>query len=102
MSATATHHDAPDKELYVPHLEVNIVNIYPAVDQEQNTPPQDPDRIQDRELEIRFHDKTTYDVKVAEMITDYLILHGQMKNLAEKYIGVYDEGQKMHEFQREY
>ena len=36
------------------------------------------------------------------MITDYLILHGQMKNLAEKYIGVYDESQKMQEFQREY
>ncbi|MGB7960115.1 MAG: patatin-like phospholipase family protein [Nitrososphaeraceae archaeon] len=101
-SAIATHADALDKELYVPHLEVYIVNLYPAVDQEQNTPPQDPDRIQDRELEIRFHDKTTYDVKVAEMITDYLILHGQMKNLAEKYIGVYDENQKMQEFQREY
>ncbi|MGA9316553.1 MAG: hypothetical protein WBV84_00685, partial [Nitrososphaeraceae archaeon] len=101
-SAIATHADALDKELYVPHLEVYIVNLYPAVDQEQNTPPQDPDRIQDRELEIRFHDKTTYDVKVAEMITDYLILHGQMKNLAEKYIGVYDENQKMQEFRREY
>lgn len=51
--ATAIHTDAPDEELYVPHLEVYIVNLYPAVDQEQNTPPQDPDRIQDRELEIR-------------------------------------------------
>jgi NTE family protein len=98
----ATHPDAPDKEVYVPHLEVYIVNLYPAVDQEQYKPPQDPDRIQDRELEIRFHDKTTYDVKVAEMITDYLILHGQMKNLAEKYIGVYDESQKMQDFRREY
>lgn len=100
-SAVAQLKDDEDEQ-YVPHLEVYIINLYPAVDPEQHKPPQDPDRIQDRELEIRFHDKTKYGVKVAEMTTDYLILHGQMKNLAEKYIGVYEDSQKMKEFQREY
>lgn len=56
--------------------------------------------IQDREIDIRFHDRTKFDVEVAEMITDYLILHGQIKNLAQKFIGF--DKQKMNEFQQEY
>ena len=73
---------------HVPHLEVYIVNLYPTVETNQIDPPKDADTIQDREIDIRFHDKTKYDVKVAKLISDYLILHGQLKNLAIKYINI--------------
>lgn len=71
---------------HVPHLEVYIINLYPTVERNQIDPPKDADTIQDREIDIRFHDRTRYDVKVARMISDYLILHGQLKNLAIKCI----------------
>jgi NTE family protein len=87
----STNIDNEIKEFHVPHLEVYIVNLYPIVEQEQEKPPRDPDTIQDRELDIRFHDKTRYDIKVSEMITDYIILHGQMKNLALKHIGLTEQ-----------
>ena len=88
------------KEKYVPHLEVYIINLYPTVEN-RDKPPKDPDTIQDRELDIRFHDKTKYDKKVAEMTTDYLILHGQLKNLARKHIGLFDKD-KIEAFEKEY
>ncbi|MGH9984140.1 MAG: patatin-like phospholipase family protein [Nitrososphaeraceae archaeon] len=91
-----------DDELHVPHLEVYIVNLYPIVEEEQNKPPRAPDIIQDRNLDIRFHDKTRYDVKVSEMITDYLILHGQLKNLAMKQIGIFEDKSKIQEFEDAY
>ena len=72
--------DNEDKK-HVPHLEVYIVNLYPTVEKE-NELPSDADTIQDREVDIRFHDRTQYDVKVAQLISDYVILHGQVKNLA--------------------
>jgi len=71
---------------HVPHLEVYIIDLYPTVERNQKDPPKDADSIQDREINIRFHDRTRYDVKVAQMISDYLILHGQLKNLAIKCI----------------
>jgi NTE family protein len=80
-------HDVKEVE-HVPHLEVYIVNLYPTVETNQIDPPKDADTIQDREIDIRFHDKTRYDVKVAKLISDYLILHGRLKNLAIKYINI--------------
>jgi len=71
---------------HVPHLEVYIIDLYPTVERNQIDPPKDADTIQDREIKIRFHDRTRYDVKVAKMISDYLILHGELKNLAIKCI----------------
>jgi NTE family protein len=73
----------------VPHLEVFIVNLYPTVEEKDTEPPQDADTIQDRELDIRFHDRTNYDVKVASMISDYIILVGQIKNLALRHLSKY-------------
>jgi NTE family protein len=91
---------------HVPHLEVYIVNLYPTVETNQKDPPKDADTIQDREIDIRFHDKTRYDVKVAEIISDYLILHGQLKNLAIKCInGLADDDIKkglQYKFETEY
>lgn len=91
---------------HVPHLEVYIINLYPTVERNQIDPPKDADTIQDREIDIRFHDRSRYDVKVAEMISDYLILHGQLKNLAIKCINALadDDIKKdlRHKFDTEY
>ena len=65
-----------------PDLEVYIVNLYPSV---ENDVPTDADAIQDREIDIKFHDRTNYDVKVAEMTTDYLELIEQLINIGYKH-----------------
>ena len=98
-------HDVKKVE-HVPHLEVYIINLYPTVERNQIDPPKDADTIQDREIDIRFHDRSRYDVKVAEIISDYLILHGQLKNLAIKCINALadDDIKKdlQHKFDTEY
>jgi predicted acylesterase/phospholipase RssA len=65
-----------------PDLEVYIVNLYPTV---ENEVPIDADAIQDREIDIKFHDRTKYDVKVAEMTTDYLELIEKLINIGYKH-----------------
>jgi NTE family protein len=88
-------------EEHVPHLEVYIVNLYPTAEKDDDEPPMDADIIQDRELDLRFHDRTKYDIKVAELVSDYIILHGQIKNLALKYLNKY-AGDKITQFQKEF
>jgi NTE family protein len=65
-----------------PDLEVYIVNLYPSIEKEV---PVDADAIQDREIDIKFHDRTKYDVKVAEMTTDYIELIEQLINIGYKH-----------------
>ena len=79
------YEEGKDEKKHVPHLEVYIVNLYPTVEKE-NELPSDSDTIEDREMDIRFHDRTQYDVSVAELISDYIILYGQVKNLAIKHL----------------
>ena len=55
----------------VPSLEIYIVNLYPSIEK-ISTPPIDNDLIDDRINDIRFHDKTKYDEKVAHMTSDYI------------------------------
>ncbi len=64
----------------VPDLEVYIVNLYPSLEAEV---PQEPDSIQDRETDIKFHDRTKYDLKVAEFATDYIDLVNELVQLAK-------------------
>ena len=45
--------------------------MYPAIEKEGG-PPLDDDLINDRMNDIRFHDKTKYDEKVAHMTSDYI------------------------------
>jgi hypothetical protein len=45
--------------------------LYPAIELERG-PPTDNDLINDRINDIRFHDKTKYDEKVAHMTSDYI------------------------------
>lgn len=69
-------------EKEVPDLEVYIINLYPAI---ERTVPQDADSIQDREVDIKFHDRTKYDLKVADMVTDYTDLVEKLRELAESH-----------------
>jgi NTE family protein len=87
------YEDGNEDKKHVPHLEVYIVNLYPTVEKE-NELPSDADTIQDREVDIRFHDKTQYDIKVAQLISDYLILHGQVKNLAIKHLEKFGQNKR--------
>ncbi|MDQ3969781.1 MAG: hypothetical protein M3275_15475, partial [Thermoproteota archaeon] len=50
-----------------PELEVYIVNLHPLAPKDI---PQDKDLIDDRESDIVFHDRTTYDEQVAYAFTD--------------------------------
>ncbi len=38
--------------------------------------PKDRDKIEDRMNDIRFHDGSKYDEKVAHLVTDYVVLPG--------------------------
>lgn len=62
-----------------PELEVYIVNLHPL------TPkgiPQDKDLVDDRESDIFFHDRTSYDEQVAYAFTDFVNLTRDLIELA--------------------
>jgi predicted acylesterase/phospholipase RssA len=61
----------------IPDLEVYIVNIWPT---KENKIPIDHDLLKDRENDIRNHDKTIYDEKAAELVTDYINLCKRLIN----------------------
>lgn len=69
--------DTNDKKLdpiessQVPDLEVYIANIWPS---KENEIPTDHDLIMDRKNDIGNHDKTIYDEKTSELVTDYIDL----------------------------
>jgi NTE family protein len=65
----------------IPPLEVYIVNLYPTT--EKGFFP-DADTVQDREIDIKFHDRTSYDLKVAEMTSDYVHLAKRLIETLEK------------------
>jgi len=51
-----------------------VCNLYPA----------DYDSIRDREVDIRFHDRTKYDQHVSEVTSDYIELVNELIKLAKK------------------
>ncbi len=61
-----------NKNKKIPKLELCIVNLYPSEETGQQIPSlYDYDLTKDRENDIRFHDKTDYDLKLAKVVTDY-------------------------------
>lgn len=62
-----------------PELEVYIVNLHPLAPKDI---PQDKDLIDDRESDILFHDRTTYDEYVAYVMTDYMDMANALVELA--------------------
>jgi predicted acylesterase/phospholipase RssA len=56
----------------IPKLELCIVNLYPSEETGQQIPSKyDYDLTKDRENDIRYHDKTDYDLKLADVVSDY-------------------------------
>lgn len=75
----------------IPDLDIYIVNLYPST--ERNFPLNaDADTIQDREIDIKFHDRTAYDIKVAEQTTDYIDLAKRSRTLLDDAMAILDEG----------
>lgn len=62
-----------------PELEVYIVNLHTLAPKDI---PQDKDLIDDRESDILFHDRTTYDEQVAYVMTDYMNMASDLAELA--------------------
>ncbi|HEY9387143.1 MAG TPA: patatin-like phospholipase family protein [Nitrososphaeraceae archaeon] len=70
-----------DGKTIIPDIEVYIVNLYPTTEKNFSS---DADTIKDREVDISFHDRTSYDIKVAEMTTDYINLSRQLQELVNE------------------
>lgn len=68
----------------IPDLEVFIVNLYPALEADDEPIPKDKDKIEDRMNDIRFHDRSKYDEKVAHLVTDYVDLTRRLIKLAKE------------------
>ena len=61
-----------NKNKKIPKLDLCIVNLYPSKETGEQIPSlYDYDLTKDRENDIRFHDKTDYDLKLANVVTDY-------------------------------
>jgi NTE family protein len=70
-----------DYEQKVPDLEVYIANLWPT---EEHGIPQDHDLAIDRKNDLLYHDKTKYDQKVAEFVTDYIDLAKRLIKFAKE------------------
>ena len=73
-----------EKRTEVPDLEIYVVNLYPSFENSQNKSIDDLDLIQDREIDIKFADKTRADIQMASTVTDYIDLAKQLIELGEK------------------
>jgi NTE family protein len=62
-----------------PELEVYIINLHPLTPKDI---PKDKDLIDDRESDIFFHDRTTYDEQVAYAFTDFVNMTRDLVDLA--------------------
>ena len=65
----------------IPDLEIFIVNLYPSV---EHGVPISPDAIQDRQVDITFHDRTKFQVKIDKMRSDYIKALQKLIPIAEK------------------
>jgi NTE family protein len=66
----------------IPNLEVYIVDVWPSLD--DYPVPSDLDGIRDRKNDLTYQDKTPYDEKVANIVSDYYNLAKSLMELAKK------------------
>ncbi len=72
-----------NKNKKIPKLDLCIVNLYPLKETDLQIPSlYDYDLTKDRENDIRFHDKTDYDLKLAYVVSDYLDFVERIGNIA--------------------
>ena len=69
----------------VPDLELYIVNVWPSKEA-TNQLPVDYDSLKDRRNDLTYHDKTGYDIKVAEMVNDYIDYIKALRGVAQEAI----------------
>jgi NTE family protein len=69
----------------VPDLELYIVNVWPSKEAISQLP-SDYDSLKDRKNDLAYHDKTGYDIKVAEIVNDYVDYVDRVTNLAKEGI----------------
>jgi predicted acylesterase/phospholipase RssA len=69
----------------VPDLELYIVNVWPSKEA-TNRLPMDYDSLKDRKNDLTYHDKTGYDIKVAEMVNDYIDYIKALRGVAQEAI----------------
>jgi NTE family protein len=60
-----------NKNKKIPMLDLCIVNLYPSKETGELPSLYDYDLTKDRENDIKYHDKTDYDLKLADVVTDY-------------------------------
>ena len=65
----------------VPDLEIYIVDLWPS--DKSQSPPFDRNGIKDLQDTIQYSNKTSYDEKVAKIVTDYLTLSQKLIGLAK-------------------
>lgn len=66
----------------IPDLELSIVNLHPSEEKDEQIPSlYDYDMTKDRENDIRFHDKTEDDIRMAQVVSDYHELAKSLVNL---------------------
>jgi NTE family protein len=76
----------------IPDLDVYIVDVWPT---KQNNIPVDHDGVVDRNFELLFCDKTPYDEKVADIVSDYTNFVSKLGKLAGEAIdGIGDINKK--------
>lgn len=78
-----TWKDWKESNQKIPKVEVCIVNLHPSQETGANVPSLfDYDMTKDRENDIRFHDKTEYDLKMGKVVADYKDFVERMTDLA--------------------
>jgi NTE family protein len=66
----------------IPNLELSVVNLHPSEEKDEQIPSlYDYDMTKDRENDIRFHDKTEYDIRMTQFVSDYHELAISLLNL---------------------
>ena len=76
----------------IPDLDVYIVDVWPT---KEETIPMDHDSVIDRKYDLLLCDKTDYDEKVADIVSDYVGFVSKVKGLAVEAIdGIVDEKKK--------
>ena len=88
----ATWKDWIENKPKIPNVDVCIVNLHPFEEAGAHVPSlYDYDITKDRENDIRFHDKTEYDLKMGKVIDDYKDFVTQMTGLAIKSLDKINE-----------
>ena len=87
-----TWKDWEESEQKIPKVEVCIINLHPSQEAGAHIPSLfDYDTTKDRENDIRFHDKTEYDLKMAKVTADYKDFVEQMTDVAIESIDKINE-----------